>query len=433
MSKILNQQLYSRTVYGSENANGTLRLEATSSANKGTVQVVSAALDLIIASFTARVSHSITANRDYTLPDVSGEILVSGRFLSTGDMFYGGTTPGTAEVVYGTPGGAMTSDLAGVPTWATGAPGQVLTIDPATLQPIFLDVPDDPSIASGASNSLPIYIGENNNLAPLTTVGNRVFLSPSGTPAWDYLTATYLKASTNTALDVGTPGYLLTASGEGGFVWQKPNPSWIHPGPQFAIPFYSNNGIDTVVSASNFFTTTPSQRSIELRNNGKLRFYEASLNGSNYLEFRAPASIGPDTVWILPNADGSAGSQLQTDGAGNLAFVDNGSVAYAQANQLAYYAVTGNDVVGLSTTPSRIMLSTSSAALSWSLLSAQYLSTAGGSALSNGLLNQVLVSNADGSFSWVTATDLTGEVKTGNENYLAFYPATGRAVQGNTF
>lgn len=434
MSKILNQQLYSRTVYGSETANGNLRLEATSSATKGAVQVVSTALDLIIASFSARVSHSLTANRDFTLPDVSGEILVSGRFQSTGDLFYGGTTPGTAEVLYGMPGGALTTDLAGVPKWASGEAGQVLTIDPITLEPIFADVPDDPSIASGSSNSIPVYIGENNNLAPLETLGDRIFMSATnGTPKWDFLTSTYLKASTNTALDIGITGYLLTASGDGGFIWEKPNPSFIHPGPQFAIPFYSNVGLGTVVSASSFFSLSPTQRAIELRNNGKIRFFEASANGSNYLEFRAPAALGPDTVWILPDQDGASGSQLQTDGAGNLSFVDNGSVAYAAANQLAYYATAGNDVVGLPTTPSRLLLSTSSAALSWSLLTAQYFATSGGSALGNGLLDQVIVSNADGSFTWKTATDLTGEVKSGDENYLAFYPASGRAVQGNTF
>lgn len=434
MSKILNQQLYSKTVYGSETANGNLRLEATSSTTKGTVQVVSTALDLIIASFTARVSHSLTANREYTLPDVSGEILVSGRFQSTGDLFYGGTTPGTAEVLYGSPGGALTTDLAGVPKWASGEAGQVLTIDPVSLEPVFADVPDDPSIASGSSNSIPIYIGENNNLAPLTTTSNRIFMSSAdGAPKWDFLTSTYLKASTNTALDVGTTGYLLTASGEGGFIWEKPNPSFIHPGPQFAIPFYSNEGIGTVVSASSFFSINPTQRAIELKNNGKIRFFEASVAGSNYIEFRAPASLGPDTVWTLPDQDGTSGAQLQTDGAGNLSFVDNGSVAYSAANTLAFYATAGNDVVGLPTSPSRILLSTVSGTLNWGLLRAQYLGSSGGAALSNGLLDQVIVSNADGSFSWKTATDLTGEVKSGTENYLAFYPASGRAVQSNNF
>ena len=47
--------------------------------------------------------------------------------------------------------------------------------------------------------------------------------------------------------------------------------------------------------------------------NKELRFYE----GSNYVGFEAPA-LSADKIWVLPNADGSTGQALKTDGSGNL-------------------------------------------------------------------------------------------------------------------
>jgi len=48
----------------------------------------------------------------------------------------------------------------------------------------------------------------------------------------------------------------------------------------------------------------------------ELRFYE----GSNYVGFEAPDLTG-NQIWALPNADGSSGQVLKTDGSGNLAFI----------------------------------------------------------------------------------------------------------------
>ena len=55
-------------------------------------------------------------------------------------------------------------------------------------------------------------------------------------------------------------------------------------------------------------------------NQKDLRFGEADSNGSNYVAFQAPASIGSDVTWTLPDADGSAGQFLKTDGSGALSW-----------------------------------------------------------------------------------------------------------------
>jgi hypothetical protein len=54
---------------------------------------------------------------------------------------------------------------------------------------------------------------------------------------------------------------------------------------------------------------------------GELRFYEDTDTGSNYVALKAgnPAS---DKTFILPNADGTTGQALVTDGSGNLSFGD---------------------------------------------------------------------------------------------------------------
>ena len=60
--------------------------------------------------------------------------------------------------------------------------------------------------------------------------------------------------------------------------------------------------------------------SITLDNEKALRFREDGANGTNYVAFKAPDSIGSDVTFTLPAADGSDGQVLTTDGAGNLAF-----------------------------------------------------------------------------------------------------------------
>tara|TARA_R100000995_G_C3484458_1_gene126287 strand:- start:1100 stop:2602 length:1503 start_codon:yes stop_codon:yes gene_type:complete len=58
--------------------------------------------------------------------------------------------------------------------------------------------------------------------------------------------------------------------------------------------------------------------------NKELRFYE----GANYVGFEAPA-LSADKIWVLPNADGSTGQALKTDGSGNLGWVTAGDATLA--------------------------------------------------------------------------------------------------------
>ena len=59
---------------------------------------------------------------------------------------------------------------------------------------------------------------------------------------------------------------------------------------------------------------------VDVTNQGDLRLYEATSNGTNYVAFQAPAAIGTDVTWTLPATDGSANQVLITDGNGVLSW-----------------------------------------------------------------------------------------------------------------
>jgi len=77
----------------------------------------------------------------------------------------------------------------------------------------------------------------------------------------------------------------------------------------------------------------------------ELRFYE----GSNFVGFEAPALSG-DQIWVLPNADGSSGQALKTDGSGNLSWGTAGDNAFANI------AVSGQSTVSADSTSDTLTL-----------------------------------------------------------------------------
>ena len=66
----------------------------------------------------------------------------------------------------------------------------------------------------------------------------------------------------------------------------------------------------------------PSQipSSVTTQVGGSVKFFEASVNGENYLELKAPDDLEYSVSFQMPGVDGDANSILQTDGSGNLFF-----------------------------------------------------------------------------------------------------------------
>ena len=74
---------------------------------------------------------------------------------------------------------------------------------------------------------------------------------------------------------------------------------------------------------------------------GELRLLEGSGGGTNYLALKAAATLAANLSLTLPNADGSNGQVLQTNGSGTLSWVTNGGRAYITD-------ITANTVTGTS-------------------------------------------------------------------------------------
>jgi hypothetical protein len=84
----------------------------------------------------------------------------------------------------------------------------------------------------------------------------------------------------------------------------------------------------TSVTSTNYTAST----AIDLSNQADLRFYEATVNGANYVGFQAPSTIGSDVLWTLPATDGTSGQVLRTDGSGTLSWVSPGAASAGGSN-----------------------------------------------------------------------------------------------------
>jgi alpha-tubulin suppressor-like RCC1 family protein len=103
------------------------------------------------------------------------------------------------------------------------------------------------------------------------------------------------------------------------------------PGYLSASDFSSFNSKQSLISSSSIINvgtlTTSRQSGVEVKpygnvagNTGELRFDELSINGGNFVGFKAADSLTANKIWSLPAGDGSAGQVLTTNGAGVLSW-----------------------------------------------------------------------------------------------------------------
>ena len=92
---------------------------------------------------------------------------------------------------------------------------------------------------------------------------------------------------------------------------------------------------------------------IKINSQGEVKLYDS--DNSNYIGLKAPATVGSNETFILPDADGSANNALKTDGSGNLGFAtvnqfidlagDSGTDTYNTAETLTFAGGSGMQAV----------------------------------------------------------------------------------------
>lgn len=214
----------------------------------------------------------------------------------------------------------------------------------------------------------------------------------------DSPTFTTVTASTSVIPDASGGADLGSTSAEWGDVYVADN-KFIKLGSDqdFTIE-YDEDGQDTTrVVAAGGVTLSPHGTSSG--NTTALKFGELAAGGTNYVGFKAPDAIASDVTWTLPNADGSDGHVLKTNGSGALSFAAESGGAATGKNLII------NGAMHVAQRPSQTgMASGYGACDGWQLMSlsgapARYTSSqeSNGGVDGNSKWNKILVTTADGS------------------------------------
>ncbi len=97
---------------------------------------------------------------------------------------------------------------------------------------------------------------------------------------------------------------------------------YLGSGKDFSIEYDEDGNDTTAVVAAGGLSMAPHGTSAG--NGTELRFQELAANGANYVGFKAPDSISSNEIWALPNADGTDGQALKTNGSNTLSWGDFG-------------------------------------------------------------------------------------------------------------
>ena len=126
----------------------------------------------------------------------------------------------------------------------------------------------------------------------------------------------------------GSANQLLQTDGSGALSWTT---NTLDKLPLLEIFVGDASGNTSTESFSDVLTTvtgisltaseiTVTGRDLGISNQQSLNLYELAVNGSNAIEFRAPASLTATTTFTLPDGDGTDGQVLKTNGSGVLSW-----------------------------------------------------------------------------------------------------------------
>ena len=129
--------------------------------------------------------------------------------------------------------------------------------------------------------------------------------------------------------DGGTDQLALDLDGTAGEVIMK----LMVDSDDFVFQQYDGTEVFRVEDSGEFNTTG----NLVIKNQKEIRLSEGSGNGTNYLGFRAPASVTSNVTFTLPDGDGSSNQVLKTDGSGTLSWT---AMSGGSGGGFTYSAIT---------------------------------------------------------------------------------------------
>lgn len=251
-----------------------------------------------------------------------GGINTNGGTITTvgGNVNLGGGDAIVDTLFYTMLVGTLGPIVHGGPVSAVGQLPYINNLNTTLIGPTSVTV--SPAVPGGNNlntNSTIAHVNGN-----ILTNGGDMDLRVAGVPTGDAYVDTLFYVTLNPPVVTGgaasTPGQIPLIN-DATTTSIIPNTAFPGIGLSVAGAIFSTNGIDIDTGTGNVTSTaTISSNLMVLPNQGEIHFED--LAGGDYVGFKAPAVVTvPSFVWTLPDADGTAGQILTTDGAGNLSWL----------------------------------------------------------------------------------------------------------------
>lgn len=231
----------------------------------------------------------------------------------------------------------------------------------------------------------------------------------------------------------GTNGQLLTSNGSGGLSWTTVSGT---PGGSTTQIQYNSSG--NFQGSANF---TFDGTNVQIGSTGAIRL--ADSDSSNYVAFKSPSTVASNVTWTLPNADGTNGQVLSTNGSGTLSWTTatatpGGSSTQIQFNSSGSFGASAN----LTWDGTNVQIGSAGALRFADSDSSNYIGLKSPTTVAanvtftlpnaDGTTGQFLQTNGSGTLSWSTPAgggDVTGP-SSSTDNFIAVFNGTsGKAIK----
>jgi hypothetical protein len=312
---------FSVNTISSTDTNGNIFLtpDGTGEVNISKVDIDAGAIDgttigassAAAGTFTTLTSNSTTTLDGTTIP-TSKTLLVTTDIGSSVQAYdaqladIAGLTPADGSFIVGngtnfiTEDGATARTSLGLGSISTQAADNV-NIDGGAVDAVTLGT--NSAITEAQIDNVNI----NGNTIVSTDTNGNLSLTPNGT-------GNLVLDGLNWPQADGDPDYVLKTNGSGQLAWTAQSGGGGTPGGSDTQIQYNNAG--SFAGASGLVTDGSN---LTINAQGDVRF--ADSDSSNWVAFQAPATVASNVTWTLPDADGTDGQVIKTNGTGTLSWI----------------------------------------------------------------------------------------------------------------